>query len=236
MGTIQTKQIRNIVLLGHSGSGKTSLTEAMLYITKTTDRLGTVAAGNTVSDYDPEEARRGFSLQASIAPVMWNDVKINILDTPGYFDFEGEVRQCIRVADAAVILVDGKSGIQVGTELAWKKAKEAHLPTAFFINRFDDNEARFRRVYDALRGEFGVEVCPLQIPIIDEGEVIGFANLVEQKMYMFDGETGEYQASDIPDKFHEYIEEFRGMLFESIAQTSEELMNKYFEGDEITRE
>ena len=115
MGTIQTKQIRNIVLLGHSGSGKTSLTEAMLYITKTTDRLGTVAAGNTVSDYDPEEARRGFSLQASIAPVMWNDVKINILDTPGYFDFEGEVRQCIRVADAAVILVDGKSGIQVGT-------------------------------------------------------------------------------------------------------------------------
>ena len=236
MGTIQTKQIRNIVLLGHSGSGKTSLTEAMLYITKTTDRLGTVAAGNTVSDYDPEEARRGFSLQASIAPVMWNDVKINILDTPGYFDFEGEVRQCIRVADAAVILVDGKSGIQVGTELAWKKAKEAHLPTAFFINRFDDNEARFRRVYDALRGEFGVEVCPLQIPIIDEGEVIGFANLVEQKMYMFDGKTGEYQASDIPDKFHEYIEEFRGMLFESIAQTSEELMNKYFEGEEITRE
>lgn len=146
------------------------------------------------------------------------------------------MRQCIRVADAAVILVDGKSGIQVGTELAWKKAKEAHLPTAFFINRFDDNEARFRRVYDALRGEFGVEVCPLQIPIIDEGEVIGFANLVEQKMYMFDGETGEYQASDIPDKFHEYIEEFRGMLFESIAQTSEELMNKYFEGEEITRE
>ena len=236
METIQTKQIRNIVLLGHSGSGKTSLAEAMLYITKATDRLGSITAGNTVCDFDPEEARRGFSLQASIAPVMWKGTKINILDTPGYFDFEGEVRQCIRVADAAVIVVDGKSGIQVGTELAWKKANEAHLPTAFFINRFDDNDARFRRVYDALREKFGVEVCPLQIPVIDEGEVIGFANLVEQVMYMFDAKTGEYQASPIPEKFREYIDEFRNMLFESIAQTSEELMNKYFEGEEITRE
>ena len=236
MEAIQTKQIRNIVLLGHSGSGKTSLVEAMLYLTKATDRLGSVSAGNTVSDYDPEEVRRGFSLQASIAPAMWKNTKINILDTPGYFDFEGEVRQCIRVADAAVIVVDGKSGIQVGTELAWKKATEAHLPKAFFINRFDDNEARFRRVYDALREKFGVEVCPLQIPLIEGGEVIGFANLVEQIMYMFDGKTGEYQASPIPENQKEYIDEFRNMLFESIAQTSEELMNKFFDGEEITRE
>ncbi len=236
MATIQTKQIRNIVLLGHSGSGKTSLAEAMLFITKTTDRLGTVTAGNTVCDYEAEEARRGFSLQSSIAPVMWNDTKINIMDTPGYFDFEGEVKQCVRVADAAVILVDGKAGIEVGTELAWNTATEAKLPKAFFINRFDDNDARFRRVYDALRDKFGVEVCPVQIPIIDEGEVIGFANLVEQVMYMFDGKTGEYQSLPIPEKFADYIEEFRGMLFESIAQTSEELMSKYFEGEEITRE
>ena len=186
MDRIQTKQIRNIVLLGHSGSGKTSLAEAMLYLAKGTDRLGTVSAGNTVCDYDPEEVRRGFSLTSAIAPMMWNDAKINVLDTPGYFDFAGEVLQCVRVADAGVIVVDGKSGIQVGTELAWDYAKDAKIPAAFFINRFDDNEARFRRVYDALRERFGVEVCPLQIPVIHGNEVVGFANLVAQEMYMFD--------------------------------------------------
>ncbi len=236
MSTIQTKQIRNLVLLGHSGSGKTSLAEAMLHITKCTDRLGTVSAGNTVMDFDAEEVRRGFSLQSSIAYAMWKDAKINILDTPGYFDFEGEARQCIRVADAAVIVVDGKAGIEVGTELAWKGATEAKLPKAFFINRFDDNEARFRRAFDALRERFGVEVCPIQIPVIEGNQVIGFANLVDSIMYMFDGKTGEYQSLPIPENQKEFIEEFRSMLFESIAQTSEDLMNKYFEGEEITRE
>ena len=236
MDRIQTKQIRNIVLLGHSGSGKTSLAEAMLYLTKNTDRLGNVSAGNTVCDYDPEEVRRGFSLTSALAPVMWNDAKINVMDTPGYFDFAGEVMQCVRVADAAVIVVDGKSGIQVGTEHAWEYAKDAKIPRAFFINRFDDNEARFRRVYDALRDRFGVEVCPIQIPIIDGNEVIGFANLVDQVMYMFDSKSGQHNSQPIPAQFAEYIEEFRSMLFESIAQTSETLMNKYFEGEEITKE
>lgn len=236
MSTIQTKQIRNLVLLGHSGSGKTSLAEAMLHITGCTDRLGTVDAGNTVSDYDSEEIRRGFSLQSTVLHAQWKDAKINILDTPGYFDFVGEARQCVRVADAAVIVVDGKAGIEVGTELAWKAATEAKLPKAFFINRFDDNEARFRRAFDALRERFGVEVFPLQIPVISAGEVIGFANLVDQVMYMFDSKSGEYQSLPIPEDQAEFIEEFRNMFFESIAQTSEELMNKYFEGEEITRE
>ena len=236
MDRIQTKQIRNIVLLGHSGSGKTSLAEAMLYLSKSTDRLGTIGAGNTVCDYDPEEVRRGFSLTSAIAPMMWNDAKINVLDTPGYFDFVGEVLQCVRVADAAVIVVDGKSGIQVGTELAWDYAKEAKIPSAFFINRFDDNESRFRRVYDALRERFGVEVCPLQIPVIHGNEVVGFADLVAQVMYMFDSKSGEYQSMPIPTEDEGYISEFRDMLFESIAQTSETLMNKYFEGEEITKE
>ena len=236
MGTVQTKQIRNIVLLGHSGSGKTSLAEAMLHISKCTDRLGTVSAGNTVCDYESEEVRRGFSLQSAIAPVMWNDVKINIMDTPGFFDFAGEVKQCVRVADAAVIVVDGKAGIEVGTEQAWKTATEAKLPKAFFINRFDDNEARFRRAFDALRDKFGLEVCPLQIPIIEGSEVIGFANLIDQEMYMFDSGSGEYQSIAIPENQKDFIEEFRSMLFESIAQTSEELMMKYFDGEEITRE
>ncbi len=236
MDRIQTKQIRNVVLLGHSGSGKTSLVEAMLYISKCTDRLGTIGAGNTVCDFDPEEVRRGFSLTSAIAPMMWNEAKINVLDTPGYFDFSGEVMQCVRVAEAAVIVVDGKAGIEVGTELAWDYAKDAKISAAFFINRFDDNEARFRRAYDALRDRFGVEVCPLQIPVIDGNDVIGFANLVDQVMYMFDSKSGEYQSLPIPDAHKAYIDEFRDMLFESIAQTSETLMNKFFEGEEITRE
>ena len=236
MEKISTKSLRNVVLLGHGGSGKTSLAEAMLYLTKNTDRLGSVTAGNTVCDYDPEEIRRGFSLSASLAPFTWNGIKINLMDTPGYFDFEGEVRQCARVADAAVIVVDGKTGIQVGTELAWDLATDAKIPKAFFINRFDDNEARFKKVYDALREKFGVAVCPVQIPVIDGSEVVGFANLIDRVMYMFDSKSGGYTCLDIPEKHNDYIEEFRGMLFESIAQTSEELMEKFFNEEEITRD
>ena len=141
-----TDKIRNIVLLGHGGSGKTSLTEALLYLTKGTDRLGSVPAGNTCSDYDPEEIKRGFSISASVAPVIWKGVKINILDTPGYFDFDGEVCQAVRVGGAAVIVVDGKAGLEVGTELAWDYVSRTKMPKAFFINRFDDPEARFGKV------------------------------------------------------------------------------------------
>ena len=127
MDMIETKNIRNVCLLGHGGSGKTSLAESMLYIAKATERLGKVSDGNTVCDSDPEEIKRGFSLATAMAPLMWKDIKINILDTPGYYDFEGEVRQAIRVADGAIIVVDGKAGIEVGTESAWDLATEAGL-------------------------------------------------------------------------------------------------------------
>ena len=144
MAKIETKNIRNVALLGHGGCGKTSLAEAMLYITGETDRLGTVGAGNTVCDYDPEEAARHISISASLAPMMWKDVKINVIDTPGYLDFSGEVAQALRVADSAIIVVDGKAGIEVGTELAWDAAEASGLPRAFFINKFDDNEEDLR--------------------------------------------------------------------------------------------
>ncbi|MBE6696559.1 MAG: GTP-binding protein, partial [Ruminococcaceae bacterium] len=155
MENYSTKAIRNICLLGHGGAGKTSLAEALLYITKSTERLGKIPDGNTVCDFDPEEIKRGYSISASLASVNWRDVKINILDTPGYFDFEGEVKQCVRVADSAIIVVDGKDGVQVGTELAWDYATEAKIPKSFFINRFDDGDARFYKVFDALRDKFG---------------------------------------------------------------------------------
>ncbi len=236
METVFTKSIRNVALLGHSGGGKTTLAESMLYISRLTDRPGTIADGNTVCDYDPEEIKRGYSVSAAMAPMLWNGTKINILDTPGFFDFEGEVRQCVRAADAAIIVVDGKAGIQVGTELAWKMAEDAGIPKAFFINRFDDPEARFYKVFGAIREKYGLTVCPIQIPIIDGDTVIGFANLVEMCVYTFEKATGEYVRSSISDKFKEVCAEYHNILLEAIAQTSDELMDKFFNEQPISRE
>ena len=236
MEKVFTKSIRNVALLGHSGGGKTSLAESMLYISRLTDRLGTITDGNTVCDFDPEEIKRGYSVSAALAPMLWNGTKINILDTPGFFDFEGEVRQCVRAADAAIIVVDGKAGIEVGTELAWRLATEAGIPKAFFINRFDDPEARFYKVFGAIREKYGLTVCPIQIPIIDGDAVIGFANLVEMCVYTFEKATGEYARSSIPEKFAEVCAEYHNILLEAIAQTSDELMDKFFNEEPISRE
>ena len=236
MEKVFTKSIRNVALLGHSGGGKTSLVESMLYISRLTDRLGNIADGNTVCDYDPEEIKRGYSVSAASAPMLWNGTKINILDTPGFFDFDGEVRQCVRAADAAIIVVDGKAGIEVGTELAWNLASDAGIPKAFFINRFDDPEARFYKVFGAIREKYGVTICPIQIPIIDGDTVIGFANLVEMCVYTFERSTGEYIRSSIPEKFADTCAEYHNMLLEAIAQTSDELMDKFFNEEPISRE
>ena len=236
MENVYTKSIRNVALLGHSGGGKTSLAESMLYISRVTDRLGNVGDGNTVCDYDPEEIKRGYSVTAATAPMLWNGTKINILDTPGFFDFEAEARQCVRVADAAIIVVDGKAGIEVGTEIGWNLATDAGIPKAFFINRFDDPEARFYKVFGAIREKYGLNVCPIQIPIIDEGNVIGFANLVEMCVYTFERATGEYMRSSIPDKFVDVCTEYHNILLEAIAQTSDDLMDKFFNEEPISRE
>ena len=236
MEKVFTKSIRNVALLGHSGGGKTSLAESMLYISRVTDRLGNITDGNTVCDYDPEEIKRGYSVSAAMAPMLWNGTKINILDTPGFFDFEAEVRQCVRVADAAIIVVDGKAGIEVGTEIGWNLATEAGIPKAFFINRFDDGEARFYKVFSAIREKYGLTVCPIQIPIIDDDTVIGFANLVEMCVYTFERTTGEYVRSSIPEKFADVCEEYHNMLLEAIAQTSDDLMDKFFNEEPISRE
>lgn len=236
MEKVYTKSIRNVALLGHSGGGKTSLAESMLYISRITDRLGNITDGNTVCDYDPEEIKRGYSISAATAPMLWNGTKINILDTPGFFDFEGEERECVRAADAAVIVVDGKAGIEVGTELAWNHATAAGIPKAFFINRFDDPEARFYKVFGAIREKYGVNICPIQIPVIDGDTVIGFANLVEMCVYTFEKSTGEYVRSSIPEKFRDTIAEYHSMLIEAIAQTSDELMDKFFNEIPISRE
>ena len=184
MADFNTKVIRNVCLLGHGGSGKTSLAEAMLYSAKACDRLGKVPEGNTVCDYDAEEIKRGFSVGLSIASFPWNTVKINLLDTPGTLDFEGEVRSGIRAAVAAVIVIDGKSGVEVGAELAWDLATEAKVPRAFFINKYDDAEASFERVFNALRDRFGIQLCPALVPVKRNGK-FELIDLVSMKLYNF---------------------------------------------------
>ena len=232
MDMVSTKQIRNICLLGHGSAGKTSVAEAMLYISGGTDRLGTVGEGNTVLDYDPEESRRGYSVQAAVAPVMWKDTKINVIDAPGYLGFAGEVKEAVRVADSAVIVVDGKAGIEVGTELAWDAATDAGIPKAFFVNKFDDPECRFNRVFTELHDAFGVSVCPLMIPMVEGDKVEGFIKLIDKKTYVYDKE-GSHTEAEIPAGYEEIVDRYRDMLFEAIAGVSDELMEKYFAGIEI---
>ena len=235
MAKYTTKQIRNVCLLGHGGSGKSSLAEAMLYMSKGTDRLGNIGDGNTVCDYDAEEIKRGFSLSDSIAPIQWKDTKINIIDTPGFLDFSGEVYQAVRVADAAAILIDARNGVEVGAELAWDYATEAGLPKTFFINKFDDPEARFTKLFDELRAKFGNVICPLFLPMRVDGIIQGFLNLIDMSTYVFDGKGGSSKGA-IPPEFQEVAEKYKEMLLESIAETSDELMEKYFAGEEISRE
>lgn len=233
MQNIETKRIRNVALLGHSGSGKTSLVEALLHVAGASDRFGNITDGTTVCDYDPEEIKRGFSLASKVAPFMWKNTKINVLDTPGFLDFVGEVNQALRVADAALILVDGKAGIEVGTELAWDNARAANLPTAFFINKFDDNEARFGRVLDSLHEKFGKNICPLTIPMVKDGKVLGAIDLINQEAHVF-SDKGQHSVTSVPEESVEAMNKYRDMLMEAVASTDEDLMMKYFEGEEIT--
>ena len=234
MAEITTNNIRNIVLLGHGGSGKTSLAETALFLSKGTDRLGKITDGNTVCDYDPEEKKRGFSLTLSLAPVMWKDAKINFIDTPGFLDFQGEVYAGIRVADSAIITLDGKAGVEVGTELAWDKASEANKPRVFFINKCDDPEANFDRVFTQLQEMFGSEVCPILVPH-KNGANLSFINLIEMKSYTFDAKGGRTESELSADE-QAVADQYKETLNEALAATSEELMEKYFEEGEISHE
>ena len=228
-------KIRNVVLLGHGGAGKTSFAEAMAFNAGATDRMGKITDDTTLSDYDPEETKRAISINTSLVPCEWNGTKINVIDTPGFFDFVGEVKEGVRVAGAAIIVVSGRSGVSVGAEKAWEYTKEARIPAAFFVNKMDDENANFARTMQELDATFGKSVAPFQVPIRENDKFIGYVDVVKMIPYRFDG-LKRIQMDAIPDSVKETLEEARRLLMEAVAETSEELMEKYFEGEEFTVE
>ena len=234
MANLTTKEIRNIALLGHGGSGKTTLAEAMLYGSGSTDRFGRTPDGTTVCDYDTEEIRRGFSLSTATANLMWNGIKINILDTPGYLDFSGEVMEAVRVADAAVIAIDGKAGLEVGAELAWDYAGDAGIPRAFFVNKCDDPDANFNAVFTELHDKFGASLCPVFVPIRTDKNII-MIDLISMKAYRYN-EKGKREELMMRDEWVNLASSYKDILNEALSGTSEELMEKYFDGQEITHD
>ncbi len=234
MQTYKYEKIRNVAILGHGGCGKTTLVEAMAYNTGITKRLGRVEEGNTISDYDKEEQTRLFSISTTVVPIIWEDTKINFLDTPGYFDFVGEVEEAISVADAAVIVVSAKAGIEVGTRKAWDLCERYHLPRIFFVTDMDDDNASYRNVVENLKADYGNRIAPFHTPIRENETFIGFVNVVKMAGRRFSNTIGEYVDGDIPDYCMDYVDKYRSALMESIAETSEELMEKFFEGEEFT--
>ena len=235
MKQYDAKHIINIAMAGHSGAGKTSVAEAMLYLSKASDRLGKVADGNTQLDFDPEEIRRQVSIVTAVAPVEWKNTKINIIDTPGLFDFEGGVYEGYRAAESAVIVVSAKDGINVGTEKAVKAADKEGLTKIFFVNGVCDEDARFYRVLEDLKSTFGTSVCPIVVPHIENGQANTYINLLEYKAYTYD-KKGNASASAIVPEMGDRFEGLREAIKEAVAETSEELMEKFFEGEEFTPE
>lgn len=228
MKEYKTKNLRNVGIIGHSGAGKTTLTEAILYYTKTIDRLGKVEDGTTISDYDSEERKRHISIATSVANCEWEDIKINIVDTPGYFDFIGEMIQGLRAVDLAMITVCGVSGIQVGTEKAWEYVNKYKMPRAFFVNKLDRENSNFEKVLSDLKERFGISVVPIQYPIGSEESFKGVINVISRRARIFNKKTHVMEEADIPSELVEKVEECKNMIMEAVAETDEELLEKYF--------
>lgn len=234
MKDYKTGNLRNVGIVGHGGSGKTTVTEAMLYNTGVLDRFGKVEDGTTTTDYDQEEIKRKISISSAMAPCDWKNVRINIIDTPGYFDFIGEVVSGLKVCDSAVIVLDAVAGVEVGVEKAWEYVLEDKIPSIFFINKMDRENANFSKVLNQLREVFGNRVIPFELPIGVEASFCGVVDLVEMKSRI--SENGKCIEDSIPNNMALEIEEHRNMIIEAVAQTDEELMEKYFGGEELSEE
>lgn len=234
MKDYKTENLRNVGLFGHGSSGKTTIAEAMLYNTGVLDRFGKVEDGNTVTDFDPEEIKRKISISAATAPCEWKDSRINIIDTPGYFDFVGEVVSSLKVVDGAIIAVDSIGGVEVGAEKAWDLVSEGKKACMFFINKLDRENASFSKVVEQLRGVFGNKIVPFALPIGVEASFKGIVDIIDMKSKIREG--NKTVEGDIPADLKAEVEECRNMVIEAAAQTDEELMEKYFGGEELTRD
>ncbi len=235
MATFPVNKIRNVCIMGHGGDGKTSLVESLLFTAGVIDRVGKVPDGNTVCDFDPEEIKRQFSISTAVAPVVWHDCKINLLDTPGFFDFENEVNQALRVSESALIVATGKSGPGVGTEKAWARAEERKMPRMFYISKIDEENSDYYTSLHKLQKQFGVSVCPIVVPIFEGNrDTVGVVDCVIRKAYRMDG-TKRVEIP-IPENMVDRIDQHRAALCENVAELSEELMERYFAGEEFSDE
>ena len=232
MKVYKANEVRNVAILGHSGSGKTTIVEAALNVAGVTSRIGKVDDGSTISDYDDEEKRRKVSISTSIIPVEWKDTKINFMDTPGYFDFAGEVKQALRAADLALIIVSGKSGIEVGVEKAWEYATELEIPKMIFVNGMDDENADLDKVVEDLKAMFGKSIAPIQVPFKENGKFNGFVNAIKREGRKF--VNGRTEDCDVPAGMEDEVETMHSMIVEAVAETDDDLMEKFFNEEDFT--
>lgn len=235
MDIYTSDKIRNVVILGHGGCGKTTLIEAIAYTMKVTNRQGKVEDGNTISDYDKEEIKRRFSISTAVVPIIWEDTKINFLDTPGYFDFVGETQEAMAAADAAVIVISAKAGVEVGTVRAWELCERYKLPRMFFVTDMDDDNASYRQVVEKLTDLYGKKIAPFHLPIRQDEKFIGFVNIVKMQGRKFTT-LSDYEECEIPEYSMANLTSCREALLEAVAETSEDRMERYFAGEEFSQE
>ncbi|HEX7734287.1 MAG TPA: elongation factor G [Ktedonobacteraceae bacterium] len=235
MKVYSAEHIRNIALISHVGAGKTSLIDAALYDSGAVTRQGKVDEGSSIADFEPDELKRSMSLHTKVLPVEWKDTKINLIDTPGYADFVGEVKAGLRVADAALVVVTAEKGVEVGTELTWQYADERHLPRVILVNKLDRENTSFESALDSLRGQFGTKVVPLQIPIGEQADFKGVIDLVTQKAYTFEGGI-KVQEIPIPADLQDSVNAFREQMIESAVESDDEIMEKFLEGETLSDE
>ncbi|MCR4781825.1 MAG: elongation factor G [Lachnospiraceae bacterium] len=233
MNVFTTDKIRNVVLLGNSGAGKTSLIESMAYLAGMIKKPGSISSGNTISDFDKLEISNKFSINTSLVPIVWNDTKINFLDTPGQFDFVGEVEEAISAADSAIIVISGKDGVNVGTKKAWELCDKFNLPRMIFVTEMDIDDVSYRQVVEDLQTLYGKKIAPFHFPLRENNEFVGYINVIQKTAKKWNPD-GSVSHCEMPSYSTEYLDKYRETLMESVAETSEEFMDRYFNGEEFS--